>query len=68
MASQDGLHLSTQSMGRASSGLAALIRLQGQAHEEERIKAVWAAASVQALPYYFKGRDHLEAGYLLRFA
>lgn len=40
MASQDGLHLSTQSMGRASSGLAALIRLQGQAHEEERIKAV----------------------------
>lgn len=67
MASQDGLHLSTQSMGRASSGLAALIRLQGQAHEEERIKAVWAAASVQALPY-FKGRDHLEAGYLLRFA
>lgn len=40
MASQDGLHLSSQSMDRASSGLSAVIRLQGQARVGVRIKVV----------------------------
>lgn len=40
MASQDGLHLSTQSMDRASSALDSLTVLWGQDHVGVSIKAV----------------------------